>query len=295
MKKLLDKLKEGQVLLSDGAWGTMLFEKGLTAGECPELWNITNRDKVFEIAQSYIKAGADIIETNSFGSSGIKLELFDLADRAEEINIKAAEISRDAAGNDHYVFGSIGPSGKILMMGDVTEEQLYKTFSRQSAALEKGGADAIIIETITALDEAMIAIRAAKENTGLPVVCTFTFDKTVNNDFRTMMGVSPTEMTENLINSGVDIIGTNCGNGFDGMLEIVKEIRQTNATIPLMVQANAGLPQLINGQSVFPESPDEMAAKLPLLIDLGVNTIGGCCGTTPKHIAKFAEVINNMP
>lgn len=292
MRNLLNRIQEQKVLLSDGAWGTMLFEKGLSAGECPELWNLSQRDKVLEVARSYIQAGADIIETNSFGGSGIKLALYGLEKKAEEINIEAAKISREAAGDKAIVLGSVGPCGKIIMMGDVTEDQIYQSFKEQCLALQKGGVDAIIIETMTALDEAILAIKAAKENTKLPVICTFTFDKTVDNTYRTMMGVSPSEMAEALINEGVNIIGTNCGNGFDGMIQISKEIREFSSNIPLLVQANAGMPQLIDGANVFPEGPQEMASKIPELKKIGVNIIGGCCGTTPEYITEFAKFIH---
>lgn len=291
MKDLLDLLKENKVLLSDGAWGTMLFEKGLQAGDCPELWNLTHREKVLEVAKSYVDAGADIIETNSFGGSGMKLRLYELEDKAEIINIEAALISREAAGKEVLVFGSVGPTGKLLMMGEVTEEQMYATFLQQCKALEKGGVNAIVIETMIALDEALLAIKAAKESTQLSVICTFTFDKTVDNTYRTMMGVSPGEMAKIIVNAGADVIGTNCGNGFDGMIEISKEIRTEFPDIPLLVQANAGIPQLIEGKNVFPEGPQEMASKIPLLLDLGVNIIGGCCGTTPAYISEFKKHI----
>ncbi|MFC2103860.1 homocysteine S-methyltransferase family protein [Bacteroidota bacterium] len=291
MKDFLNKLKNN-VLLSDGAWGTMLFDMGLEVGECPESWNLKHRNKVLDIAKSYIKAGADIIGTNSFGATGMKLKLYGLEDKAVKINIEAASISREAAGNDKFVFGSVGPTGKILMMDEVSEKQVYETFSEQCHALEKGGVDAILIETMSALDEALLAIQAAKENTSLPVICTFSFEKTVDNTYRTMMGVSPIEMAIILINAGVDIIGTNCGNGFDGMIEICREIRKEFADILLLVQANAGMPQLIDGKNIFPEGPKEMANKIPQLLDLGVNIIGGCCGTNPAHISEFSKIIH---
>lgn len=291
MKNIINKLSEDSVLLSDGAWGTMLYEKGLESTECPELWNISNQKIILEIAKSYVDAGANIIETNSFGGSRLKLDMYELGNRAREINLAAAQISREAAREKAYVFGSIGPTGKILMMGDVSEEEVYEAFREQAMALEEGGANAIIIETMTALDEAIIAIKAAKENTSLPIACTFSFEKTLNEDYRTMMGVSPTEMLSNLVDSGVSIIGANCGNGFDGMIEIAKEIRGLNQSVFLMIQANAGMPEIIDGVSKYKESPTEMAAKLPHLIDLNVNIIGGCCGTTPDHISNFAEVI----
>jgi len=292
VKDFLDKIKDKKVLLLDGAWGTMLFEKGLSAGECPELWNMNKRDTVLDIAKSYIEAGSDIIETNSFGASGMKLELFGLADKATAINKEAALISREAAGDDKFVFGAVGPTGKILMMGEVTEEQVFKTFCEHMQALEKGGVDAIIVETMTALDEAVLAIKAAKESTNLPVICTFTFDKVADNTYRTMMGVSPKEMALTLINEGADMIGTNCGNGFDDLIDIGKEIRQDYSEFPLLVQANAGIPKFIDGQNLFPDSPESMAAKIPQLMNLGVNIIGGCCGTSPEHISQFAKFIH---
>lgn len=292
MKNILDKLRDGSVLLGDGAWGTMLYSMGLESTECPELWNITEPDRVLSVARSYVVAGANIIETNSFGGSVLKLDMYGLGDRAEEINRAAATISRKAAGEAVYVFGSIGPTGKILMMGDVSEQEVYDSFATQARALEQGGSDALIIETMTALDEAKIAVTAARENSSLPLICTFSFDKTVDGSYRTMMGVSPTDMLYELTDIGVDIIGTNCGNGIDGMIEIVKEIRGLSSSALLMVQANAGIPEIRDGKSCFKEGPVEMAEKLSQLIDQNVNIVGGCCGTTPEHIARFAKVVS---
>ncbi|MFW6246043.1 MAG: homocysteine S-methyltransferase family protein, partial [Tangfeifania sp.] len=209
MGRIIEQIKKGRVLVSDGAWGTFLQQKGLKTGECPEEWNVTHADEVFDIAKSYIDAGADMIETNSFGGSRFKLEKYGLAEKTFELNKAAAEISKKAAG-DKFVLGSIGPTGKILMMGDVTEEQLYDAFKEQALGLEAGGADAIIIETMTDLDEARIAVRAAKENTSLEVFCTMTFEKTVTGEFRSMMGVSPNEMVETIIGAGAEMIGANC-------------------------------------------------------------------------------------
>ncbi len=291
MGKIIDQIKKGKILVSDGAWGTFLQEKGLQVGECPEEWNLTHPDKVREIAQSYIDAGSDMIETNSFGGTSFKLAKYGLADKVFEINKAAAQISKEAAG-EKFVLGSVGPTGIILMMGDVTEEELYDSFKEQVLGLEAGGADAVMIETMTDLDEARLAIRAAKENTGLEVFCTMTFEKTVDGEFRSMMGVSPTDMVNTIIEAGAELIGANCGNGISNMIGIVEEIRKINKDIPVLVHANAGMPQYKDGETVFPETPDEMAQLVPAIIRAGANIIGGCCGTTPEHISSVRKTID---
>jgi len=278
------------VLLSDGALGTLLQSKGM-AGECPELWNITHRAEVKSIAESYLQAGSEIITTNSFGGSIFKLSQYGLGDRVSKLNKTAAEIYREAAGKNKHVAGSIGPTGKMILMGDVTEAELYDTFREQAIALEAGGADIIIIETMSAADEASLAVRAARENTKCTVIITMTFSKEPNGEYHTMMGVSPEEMVISMKEAGAHIVGSNCGNGIEDMIGIVKAIRAIDNKIPVMIQANAGIPEFIDGKTVFRESPEMMASFIPELIKAGANIIGGCCGTTPEHIMAMGKVL----
>jgi 5-methyltetrahydrofolate--homocysteine methyltransferase len=284
-KPFLDALKDNKTLISDGAWGTFLQAEGLQSGDCPEEWNISHPEVVKNIAASYIAAGSDMVETNTFGGSRHKLSMFGLGERTYELNKAGAELSRKAAGDDHWVIGSIGPSGAILMMGDVTEEELYEDFLEQTKGLADGGIDAFCIETFTALDEVELAIKAAK-TTGLPIICTFTFE----NGF-TMMGVTPEAYAEKMLELNVDVLGTNCGNGLDGMVDYVKAIKSIAPEKPLLVHANAGLPTLQGSETIYPETPEHMAAFVPDIMKAGACIVGGCCGTGPEHIKKICETV----
>jgi len=293
MNPIQDALSRGRTLVSDGAWGTFLHLRGLESGECPELWNVTHADDVLAIAQSYIDAGSDLILTNSFGGSPSKLAHYGLEDRCFELNKAAAAISRKAAGTDHLVLGSMGPSGVMLMMGTVTPEELKAGFIAQAEGLKAGGVDAICVETMAAIDEAALAIEAARESTGLEVACTFTFEKTATGDFRTMMGVSPADMVKAVKAAGATVIGTNCGNGFENMIHIVRQMREVDAAMPILVHANAGKPEFCDGKTVFPEGPEMMASHLDELLAAGANIVGGCCGSTPDHIRAIAAKVQS--
>lgn len=291
---ILAAVESGRVLVSDGAWGTFLQKKGLKPGECPELWCLERLAEVLDVARSYIGAGADMIESNSFGGTRYKLEHFDLAGRVAEINEAAARISREAAGPAKWVIASIGPTGKMLVTGEVTEEDLYAAFKEQAVALAKGGADALCIETMSAADEAAAAIRAARENTQCEVICTFTFQRGAKGRYRTMMGLSPAKAAEAAVQAGAQIIGPNCGNGIEQMVEIVKEMRAAAPTTPILVHANAGLPKTVEGVDVFPESPAEMGAQVQAVVAAGANIVGGCCGTTPAHIQAIRKAVDQL-
>lgn len=290
MNTLLERLAKGEILISDGAMGTFLQAKGMQPGESPEQWCLTHADAVRSIAEAYIAAGSDIVETDSFGGTSYKQREFGLESKVVEMNIASARLAKEAMGDKGYVAASVGPTGQIVEDegGDVSEVELYQAFKEQVVALEKGGADALCIETMSSISEAVQAIKAAKENTKLPVICTFTFEPGANG-FRTMMGVTPTRAAEEAVSAGADIVGANCGNGIANMIAIAREMRAAVPAIPILIHANAGMPVYEDGKTVFKETPADMAARVKELIAAGANIIGGCCGTTPEHISAMAS------
>lgn len=295
MKPLLtEALAQGRVLLSDGAWGTELQRRGLPPGESSERWCLERPEEVAAIARAYAEAGAEIIETNSFGGNRLKLEHYGLADRCAEINEAAARLSREGAGPDRWIAGSIGPTGRLLLMEDTTEEELYAVFAEQAEALARGGADAICVETMSATDEAAIAVRAARERTGGVVICTFTFSPTAQGDYRTMMGVTPEDAVAAALAAGAHISGANCGTGARDMVAIIRRMRAAHPGVPLMAQANAGLPRIVDGRTVFPETPAETAVHASALVEAGAQIVGGCCGTTPDHIRALRAALDEL-
>lgn len=290
MMSLLERLAAGEILISDGAWGTFLQAKGLRPGECPESWNVTHPDDVRAVAAAYVAAGSDIVESDSFGGTCYKLREFGLADKVAEYNIAAARLAKEAVGAHGYVAASVGPTGQIAEDegGEVSDADLYDAFKEQVIALAEGGADAFCMETLMSVAEATQAIKAAKAHTTLPVICTFTFEAGARG-FRTLMGADPATACTAAVEAGADVVGANCGSGIAEMIEITRQIRAALPDTPILVQPNAGVPVLEGGQTVFKDSPAEMAARVPELIAAGANIIGGCCGTTPAHIAAMAQ------
>jgi len=290
---LMERLKKDEVLISDGAMGTQLMERGLGFGQCPELWNLTHGDIVLEISKAYVEAGSEMIQTNTFGGNPLRLRKYGLDDRTEEINRKAVEIAREAAGPEVFVVGSVGPTGQFLKpLGPLSQEEVYEAFRKQIMALKKGGVDAICIETMTDLREAILSVKAARENTDLPVMATMTFNKRAKG-YYTIMGVSIKDAVEGLIQAGADVVGSNCGNGTSEMIEITKHMRSFTDRF-ILVHANAGLPTIKEGRTVYEESPQYMAEKSIELWKAGANIIGGCCGTTPAHIGAIAQTLKSL-
>ncbi len=287
---ILERLANGEILIFDGATGTYLQKHGLEPGGSPELMNADNPDVIQQMAGHYFEAGSDIVLTNSFGGNRFMLERYGAGERLAELNKLSAEHAKAVAPDGKYVAGSIGPTGEFIEpLGDVTEDEMYDTFSEMSKAFESGGADAVMIETQLSLDEAMIAIRAAKENTDLVVMSTMVFDKGPRGYF-TMMGTTPEQAVEGLQDAGADIVGTNCGNGIERMIEIAKRMRSVTEKY-LVVQSNAGLPVIKNGETHYLESPEFMAKHFKELAQLPINILGGCCGTTDDHIRALVKCV----
>lgn len=279
-KLIEDLLGEAPVIL-DGAWGTQLQKLGAPAGQYPDEWNLTHPELVEQVALAYVNAGSRIVLTNTFGANPLALAKQGLAERAAEINREGAAISKRAAADRALVFASMGPSGKLLMTGEVTGEELAKSFGLQAEALAEGGADAIVVETMSDPAEARLAVRAARA-AGLPVVACMVFDSGRDKD-RTMMGTTPEQAAAELLEAGADIAGANCGQGIEGYIPVARRLREASGR-PVWIKPNAGLPELVDGEPVYRVTPEEFAARVPALIEAGAAFVGGCCGTNPAFV-----------
>jgi len=289
-----------QVFLLDGAMGTQLIARGVEAGTCSDFLNIESPDIVFDIQSSYIKAGSDAVITNTFGANRIALARHNLTDKVVDINTAAVEIARQAAGDEKYVLGDIGPSGDFLEpLGNLKPEELKDAFVEQAKALREAGVDGFIIETMTALDESEIAIKQVKSVCGgLPVFASMSFDKAAG-EFRTMMGVDVDLAVSKMVSLGVDAVGFNCGTiSLDEYVELAKEyvkaLEKTRATsdkrrVTIFAEPNAGRPQLLDAEVVYKVGPDEFAEAVEKIHLAGINILGGCCGTGPEYIKAVAD------
>lgn len=291
MSAIYEALEKG-ILISDGAMGTMLQGKGLTDGGAPELWNVENPSAIEEVLESYAASGANLITTNTFGGTRGRLQMHGLEDRLFELNKAGAEIARKVADRHPgcFVMGDIGPSGELMEpMGTMTLDEAEALFADQIKGLVAGGVDAILIETMSDLQEVAAAVKAAKSVAPeLPIIVTFSFD----TNLRTMMGVKPAVAVKTLAAEGVRIIGANCGRGVDEMRVIAKELTEARPEgIYIITQSNAGLPKLVGDEFIYDGTPEEMAKYAQDMKQLGVNVIGSCCGSTPAHTAAMKAAI----
>jgi 5-methyltetrahydrofolate--homocysteine methyltransferase len=289
MRVLGREWKKGEVLLADGAWGTEFFQRGLPPGHAPEDWNLSHPDRVREVARAYREAGSRIVLTNSFGGNRFTLEAHGLGDRVKEVNETAARLTAEAVGPGAVVAGDIGPSGKVLSIDPITPEELFQAFRDQAFALRDGGAQWIVVESMQDMEEMAIAVEAAKRATGLPVVASMTYALGAHG-FRTMMGNAPEECVRRAEKAGADLIGANCGAGIDAYVPLAPLLRKLTH-LPLWIKANAGIPRMEGGKTVYPLTPEQYASHVPALISAGVDVIGGCCGTTPRHIREVCRIL----
>ncbi len=290
------KLIEEEYVVLDGAMGTQLQERGLTPEDLPEEWNISHSDVVMQIHLEYLKAGAQIIETNTFGGNPIKLGMKGKESVIEDVNRGGVDIARKAVelylkespGEDVYVAGSVGPTGKIVNM-DITPQEAEEAFRAQAEVLDRAGVDLFIVETMMHLDEAISAVRGIKKASERPIIASMVFNKTKKGEYRTLFGNRVEDAVKGLLPEGAAAVGTNCGL-IDDYVEVIRKMRELTDA-PLIMYPNAGLPKLVNGKTVFDQKPEYMIKFLDDSVEAGATIIGGCCGTTPEYIKMIAERI----
>jgi len=292
MNKLAVLLQSGKPILLDGAMGTMLFAAGLDSGDSPEEWNVIHPDKVREIHRAYIDAGSQVILTNTFGGSAVRLESHGLAERVHELNEAAAKNARaeaDAVERTVVVAGSIGPTGQLLEpLGTLTRDEARKSFAAQAGGLAAGGVDMFWIETMSDLEEVKAAVAGIRSVSDLPIAATMSFD----SHGHTMMGISPSQAAKELSQLGLVALGANCGTGSNELIEAIHAMKEAVPDLVLIAKANAGIPQLMeDGEVVYNGSPDVMGKYAKEVFQTGARLIGGCCGNTPAHIAEMAKAL----
>ncbi len=285
----LEKLASGAVLVADGATGTMLQAAGLPTGLPGEAWVLEAPEQILALHRAYLAAGSQLILTSTFGGTRLRLQRAGLQARVPEINRQAAELAREAAGDDVYVGGDIGPTGEMMKpLGSLTYDQAVEVFAEQAEALAAGGVDCIYVETMSALDEARAAVSGARQVTDLPVFCTFSFD----TRGRTNMGVTPKQAAEVVASLGAAGVGANCGHAPEDVLAILPQLQQAAPGLFLVAKPNAGIPRLVNRQVVYDAGPERMAELARQYIALGASVVGACCGSAPQHIAAISQALS---
>jgi len=277
----LDDWLAGGLLITDGAWGTQLQARGLDPGAAPDTWNLTHPERVEDVARSYVEAGSQVILTNTFRANAIAM-----AGDLEAMNRAGVAISKSAAAGRALVFASIGPTGKMLMAGEVAPEQVSAAFAAQAAALAAAGADALLVETMSDIEEARLAVAEAK-STGLPVIVSFAFDSGKNKD-RTMMGATPERVAEAMAEAGADAVGANCGVGVEHAAPICRRLHAA-CGLPVWIKPNAGLPQVDGAAIRYAASAEFFASHYAALREAGASFLGGCCGSTPDFIRALVN------
>ena len=286
-KSFLETAKE-KVIIFDGAMGTMLMSEGLSPGEIPELWNIEKPSVIMDIHKKYFEAGSDVVHTNTFGGSSMKLSEEGLVEKMETLNTEAAKIAKKVCPGGKFVAGDIGPTGKMLEpLGDATSGEMEETFFSQANALIKGGVDLISIETIFSLEEALAAVRGTKKAGDVTIIVSITYNRT-KSGFFTMMGEGINQCSSALEDAGVDVIASNCTLGSKDMIDLTKELRVSTSN-PILIQPNAGKPVTEKGITYYKQTPFDFARDGKQIIESGANMIGGCCGTTSEFIKELVS------
>jgi methionine synthase I (cobalamin-dependent) len=279
---------------TDGAWGTELMKLGGASTDLKDLWNISAPDKVLQVAKSYVEAGARIILTNTFSANPVVIARHGAAGRCAEVTRAGAAISRQAAGDKALVFGSIGPTGKLVSLKQISAEEAEAAFAEQAKALAEGGADAIVIETMGDLAEAKAALRASLAACDLPVGVSFTFDSGKNKD-RTMMGVAPAQAWKLAREEGASFVGANCGIGIDAYIDVARQFAACGSELPIWIKGNAGRPEMeADGSVHYRAGPEDFSRAVPELVAAGVCFIGGCCGSTPAHVKAIVAALDTL-
>lgn len=291
-KNILDRLNNCEILICDGSTGIALQSMGCPAGVSVEKWGFENKNELIKLHSGYIEAGADIIITNTLGGSRIKLAKYGLDKETEILNKGLTEIARESASKFQkiiYIAGNVGSTGELMEpYGDLTESDLIDVFSEQVKALVDGGADFIYIETMIDVNEAVSAIKAVKATCDLPIFASISFNPD-RNGFRTVMGNSPQQVVDMLQSAGADVVGSNCGSVLASMMpDLIRQMKSAGARL-IAVEPNAGLPEVINGKTVFHQTPHDMAIHIPEMIEAGANVVGGCCGAMAEHIRLISK------
>ena len=291
MPSFTESLERRGVLLADGATGTNYQDMGIEPGVAPEEWVFDAPERVRDLHRRFAEAGSDLVLTCSFGGSPVRLQDGPLAGRARELNARAAELAREAVGDDVLVAGSIGPTGQLVEpFGPLGRELAMETFGEQAQALADGGADLLVLETFFAIEEGLWAAEAIGAVTDLPLVLSFSFDQGT----RTMMGLSAADVVAATKPLGLAALGANCGRSLADMAQLTTEFLDAGLTLPLWIKPNAGVPQIVADGVVYPEDPDSFATQVATFAERGARIVGGCCGSTPEHLAALHRALDRQ-